>query len=343
MFKTGILLVNLGTPDSPSPTDVRRYLIEFLTDGRVIDSPWLTRQLLVRGVIVPSRFRQSARSYQSIWTDKGSPLLVHGQNLTHSLQNTLGGNFSVELAMRYQNPSIAQAIHKLLNQHIQHLIVLPLFPQYASATTGSVHQKVMEILQKQTVIPKTTFISHFFSHPSYIEACKNAGVKYSWKNYDEVLFSFHGLPERQLINADPHGWCIKTADCCQTLCKNNLSCYSAQCHATAHAIAASLDIPKKHYSLCFQSRLGKEPWIQPYASEVIHRLAKEGKKKLLVFSPSFVCDCLETIFEIGVEYAKEFQDAGGESLDLVPALNAEPSWVDALRTIILEQDNSDAD
>lgn len=336
-MKTGVLLVNLGTPNSPEPKDVYRYLTEFLTDKRVIDGSWLFRQLLVRGIIVPSRYHQSALSYKAIWTPSGSPLLVHGKNLKKILQDLLGDSFCVELGMRYQSPSLASAIAALFEKEIHHLIVVPLFPQYASATTGSVFEKVMELLQHQARFPRLTFIDQFATHPAFINAVATLGATYRWEEYDQVLFSFHGLPQRYLKQEDRHEKCLQKTDCCKTLCTLNRFCYSAQCYATAQSIAQSLNIPQNRYRVCFQSRLGKEPWLQPYATDTIHSLGKEGKKHLLVFSPSFVCDCLETTFEIGVEYAKEFQMAGGERLDLVPGLNAEPIWGEALKTIILDQ------
>lgn len=332
--RIGLLLVNLGTPNSPSPKDVHRYLIEFLTDPRVIDSPWLKRQFLVRGVIVPKRYKQTASSYQKIWTSQGSPLLVYGEKVKALLQNQLGDGFHVELAMRYQNPSIQKGIRNLLQKNLSKLFILPLFPQYASATSGSVHQKVMEILSEYQVIPETTFIGPYFRHQSLIDAFCEKANKYSIKDYDHVLFSFHGLPQRQLIKANPHGSCLKGANCCKAMHTQNEQCYSAQCYATAQGIAQSLGLTNDFYTVCFQSRLGKDPWLQPYASPTIANLAQSGCKKMLVFSPSFVCDCLETIFEIGVEYAHEFKQAGGERLDLVEGLNDHPKWIKALNDIV---------
>lgn len=330
---TGVLLVNLGTPLSPKPLDVYKYLIEFLTDKRVIDIPWLKRQFLVRGAIVPFRFMQSARSYANIWTKDGSPLMVYSRQAANALQETLGDNFKVALAMRYQKPSIQQVINELINQNIQHLIVLPLFPQYASATTGSVLQRIQEVISQYEVMPKLTLIDQFATHPSFINALCTVAKPYDLSTYDHILFSFHGLPERQVRKADKHNHCLKKA-CCNNVCVENYMCYPAQCHATMRAIATHLKLPQTMYSHCFQSRLGKDPWLQPYASNVIEELAKKGKKKILVFSPSFVCDCLETIFEIGVEYQQEFQKHGGQQLDLVPGLNSHPAWIGALHEII---------
>lgn len=330
---TGVLLVNLGTPRSPEPKDVHRYLIEFLTDGRVIDSPWLWRQLLVRGIIVPSRYKQSARAYKQIWTTQGSPLLVYGRNVCDSLQGHLGADYQVELAMRYQDPSIEKGIAALMKKSLKHLIVLPLFPQYASATTGSIHQKVMETLKDYQVIPRMTFIDNFATDPGMICAMCNIARKCSLESYDHLLFSFHGLPKRHITKIDDSKTCL-TGSCCQQLCRTNQHCYSAQCYATANGIATALQLDKDRYSICFQSRLGKEAWLEPYTSDTIANLARQGKKRVAVFCPSFVCDCLETIYEIGVEYNLEFKHAGGGQLDLIPGLNDNPEWVLALKALI---------
>lgn len=336
--KTGVLLVNLGTPDSADPRDVYRYLIEFLTDGRVIDSSWLSRQLLVRGVIVPRRYKQSAKSYQAIWTPEGSPLKVYGYRVEKLLQDRLGDRFVVKLAMRYQSPSIQEALDDLMKNGCQKIICLPLFPQYASATTGSVNQKVMEIVSEWQVIPEMVLVDQYASHPSLIRAFCSVAAPFKIEDYDHVLLSFHGLPQRQLVKADRSGkCCLKSKDCCNFISEENQGCYSAQCHATAKALVKALKIPFDKYSLSFQSRLGKEPWLQPYTSEVIAQLAKQGKKKVLVFCPAFVCDCLETTYEIGVEYAEEFKHAGGDSLDLVPGLNDHPQWIDALVDLVKER------
>ncbi|MBA3816036.1 MAG: ferrochelatase [Parachlamydiaceae bacterium] len=336
--KIGILLVNLGTPDSPSGADVFRYLIEFLTDPRVIDTSWLTRQLLVRGAIVPFRFLQSARSYQAIWTPQGSPLKVYGYRVRELLQEKLGDDYCVELAMRYQNPSLEQGLNKLIENQVDQILVLPLFPHYASATTGSVHQKIMEIVSRYEVIPEIAFISDYGTHPKLIDAFSAVVAdSFNVNDYDHVIFSFHGLPQRHILKADKHGCCLKTSDCCQKMSYKNKNCYSAQCYATAKALADACGISAEMHSVAFQSRLGRDPWLQPYFSETIETLAHQGKKKILVFCASFVCDCLETIHEIGVEYALEFKKAGGEQLDLVPGLNDHPKWIEALVEIVKEK------
>lgn len=329
--RKGVLLVNLGTPKSSEPRDVFRYLNEFLTDKRVIDFSWLKRQVLVRGIIVPFRYKQSARQYQALWTREGSPLLVHSRAVQKKLQEALGQHYQVKLAMRYQEPSIPKILAEFKLLQLDELVIVPLFPQYASATTGSVFEKVMEEIKNWVTFPKLTFVSHFYNHPRLIDAFCSRGEQYPIEAYDHLLFSFHGLPERQLRKSDVKGNCL-SPNCCSQGC--NLSCYKAQCFATAKAIASQLNLSQEHYTICFQSRLGREPWIQPYASDVLHARAKAGDRRLLVFSPSFVCDCLETIFEISSEYKEEFLKLGGEELQLVEGLNGHPIWIDALKQII---------
>jgi protoporphyrin/coproporphyrin ferrochelatase len=331
--KTGVLLVNLGTPNAPTIKDVHRYLTEFLTDERVIDYPWLWRQLLVRGVIIPSRIRQSTHLYEKLWTSQGSPLMVHGREVENKLQESLGHAYTVKLAMRYQNPSIQSAIESLLQNPLDHLIILPLFPQYASATTGSVHQKVMEILKDKLTFPKITFIDSFADHPLMIKAFVEISKSYNPQTFDHVIFSFHGLPERQIRKSDSFGVC-GTNNCCQAKCQKNIGCYKAQCYTTARDLVKALNLNPNQYSVSFQSRLGKEPWIEPYTTDIIQNLAKHGKKRVLVFCPAFVCDCLETTIEIGYEYANEFRNSGGETLQLVEGLNSHPLWIEALKDIV---------
>lgn len=332
----GVLIVNLGTPRSYKPFDVFRYLNEFLTDSRVIDSPWLKRQLLVRGVIVPSRYRQSAEQYRHLWTEEGSPLLFHGQAVEKKLQDALGPTFKVVLAMRYQFPSIQEGLKRLQQEQVEEITILPLFPQYASATTGSVHQKVMETLQTWQVIPKLIFINHYYDHPSFIKAFCARAEQYKIASYDHILFSFHGLPEKQIRKADPHGKCLSD-QCCQEACH---FCYKAQCYATARAIAKRLSLSQKDYTICFQSRLGKEPWIQPYFNDVLSSCIQQGYRRLLVFCPSFVCDCLETTCEITYEYGKRFKEMGGKELQLVEGLNSHPTWIETLQQLVLEHQPS---
>jgi protoporphyrin/coproporphyrin ferrochelatase len=337
-MKQGILLVNLGTPDDPSRYAVYRYLREFLTDGRVIDVPWVLRQVLVQGIIAPFRSKQSSDAYKKLWTERGSPLKFYGYDLMDMVQERLGDGFQVELAMRYQSPSIESSIEKLIKANVTQLIVVPLFPQYASASTGSVQEEVMRCLSKYLTIPPITIVQSFHDLPGMIEVFAAHAREMHFENYDYYLFSYHGLPQRHLRNSDLSGkHCLKVADCCNVSCPENKSCYSAQCHRTTEAIAKSLGLPKNKYSVSFQSRLGRDPWAKPYTPVEIKRLNDEGYKKVLVFSPAFVADCLETTIEIGEEYHEEFIEMGGEKLDYVPSLNDDPRWADALTEMILSK------
>lgn len=335
MGKKGVLLVNLGTPDSAEVSDVRKYLDEFLMDERVIDINAFKRTLLVKGIIVPFRSPKTSKLYKEIWDENGSPLLYYSKIQAAMVQEKLGEEYHVELAMRYQNPSIASALDKLKAGMVESIQVIPLFPQYASASTGSVIQKVMELVGKWQTVPPISFVNSFHDNELMIDTFAQNAEKYQPESYDQILFSFHGLPERQLKKCDHSGQhCLKKNDCCTTLTDVNKFCYSAQCHDTARLIAKRLSIPEEKYSVCFQSRLGKEPWVQPYTSEVLKELAEKGKKRLLVFCPAFVADCLETLYEVSVEYHEEFKALGGEEVQLVASLNDDPKFIEALVAMI---------
>jgi ferrochelatase len=331
MGKKGILLVNLGTPDSPEVGDVRKYLDEFLMDERVIDINAFNRTLLVKGIIVPFRSPKTSKLYKEIWDENGSPLLYFSKLQTALVQEQLGADYHVELAMRYQTPSIAAALENMKNALVESIKVIPLFPQYASASTGSVMQKVMELVGKWPTIPPISFVNSFHNNELMIETFADNAKRYQPETYDHILFSFHGLPERQLIKCDHSGQhCLKKDNCCATLTDVNKFCYSAQCHDTARLIAEELNVPEGKYSVCFQSRLGKEPWVQPYTTNVLKDLAARGKKRLLVFCPAFVADCLETLYEVSVEYHEEFKALGGDEVQLVASLNDHPKWIKAM-------------
>jgi ferrochelatase len=335
MSKKGILLVNLGTPDSPATADVKKYLDQFLMDERVIDIPKLNRTLLVKGIIVPFRSPKTAKLYKEIWNENGSPLLYYSKLQAKMLQERLGDDYHVELAMRYQSPSIASALANLKAGLVESIQVIPMFPQYASASTGSVMQLVMELVGKWPTVPPISFVNSFHNNELMIKVFAENAKKHHVESYDHVLFSFHGLPERQLLKCDHTGsYCLKSSDCCQTLNDTNKFCYSAQGHDTARLIAEELNLAKDKYTVCFQSRLGKEPWVQPYTTDVLKKLAGEGKKRLLVFSPAFVADCLETLYEITVEYHEEFRELGGEHVQLVESLNDSPVFIEALAGMI---------
>ncbi|RZK82156.1 MAG: ferrochelatase [Pedobacter sp.] len=331
MGKKGVLIVNLGTPDSPEVADVRKYLDQFLMDERVIDINAFKRTLLVKGIIVPFRSPKTSKLYKEIWDENGSPLLYYSKIQVALLQEQLGDEYHVELAMRYQNPSIVSALENMKAGLVESIKVIPMFPQYASASTGSVIQSVMEIVSKWATVPPVSFVNSFHNNELMIETFADNAKKYNPETYDHVLFSFHGLPERQLLKCDHTGhYCLKKDNCCDTLNDTNKFCYSAQGHDTAKLIAAKLNIAREDYTVCFQSRLGKEPWVQPYTTDVLKKLATEGKKRLLVFSPAFVADCLETLYEITVEYHEEFKALGGEHVQLVESLNDNPKFINAL-------------
>ncbi len=328
---TAVLLVNLGTPDSPKTPDVRKYLRQFLMDGRVIDIPYWQRFLLINGIIAPFRAPKSAKEYQKLWTERGSPLLFHSQDAAELLQKALGKDYMVRLGMRYQSPSIESALNELLAASPQKLIVLPMFPQYASSTTGSAHEEVMRLLNKRLLIPQVHFIDHYPEHQRFIEAFSTITQSYlEQDDYDHVLFTYHGLPERHLKKEN--NACIY-GTCCNTLTPQNRLCYRAQCYATTRRMVEKLGLKEGSYTVSFQSRLGKNPWIKPYTDLIIDELAAKGIKRVLALSPSFTSDCLETVIEIGETYNEQFVEKGGERWQLVPCLNTHPLWIQALKEL----------
>ncbi|GAA4426387.1 ferrochelatase [Pontibacter saemangeumensis] len=334
--KIGVLLVNLGTPDTPNTPDVRKYLREFLLDKRVIDIPAIPRYALINGVIAPFRAPKSAKVYKQLWTERGSPLLYHGLDLQKKLQAALGDGYHVAFGMRYQSPSIGRALEELREQSVDRIIVLPLFPQYASASTGSVQDKVMEIVKDWWVIPSINFISSFCDDPGFIKSFAQLGRQHMAQDtYDHVVFSYHGLPERQVLKGSDKGYCQLGA-CCNTYNKRNKYCYRAACFATSRLLAAELGLSEDQYTVSFQSRLLKDPWLQPYTDEVLKTLPAKGIKKVLAYSPAFVADCLETTIEVGDEFKHMFLEAGGEKWQLVESLNSEPMWVEAVKEMVLQ-------
>lgn len=337
-MKTGILLINLGTPDSPATPDVRKYLREFLMDPEVIDINPVGRWFLVNCIIAPFRAPKSAKLYREIWTKEGSPLLLHGIALKNKLQQALGENFHVAFGMRYQKPSIAAAIAELKKAGVEKILAVPLYPQYASSTTGSTIEALNKEIASAGISVPVEIIKRFHHREEYLEAFCSVASAYNHNDYDQVLFSFHGVPERHITKTDAKlgdGKCA-FGSCCETPRAGNEFCYRANCVQTAHAIASRLNIPKEKYAIAFQSRLGRDPWLKPYSDFEIVRFAKEGKKKILAFSPAFVADCLETIHEIGTEYNELFHENGGEKIQLVPALNSSDVWVNALKKMISE-------
>lgn len=335
-MKTGVLLLNLGTPDSPSTGDVRKYLREFLMDPKVIDINPVGRWFLINCIIAPLRAPKSAKLYESIWTKEGSPLLIYGEQLKAKLAVALGEDYVVSFGMRYQKPSMKNALLELKNQRVDRIIAIPLYPQYSSAATGSTIDAIRKLEKEIPDLPQIKIIDRFHHLPEYMDAVVVTAKNFDHTAYDHVLFSFHGIPERQITKTSVEfgdGKC-SFGSCCDVITDKNKYCYRANCIQTAKTLAARLNIPADRYTICFQSRLGRTPWLQPFSDQVVIDLAKQGKKKLLAFSPAFVADCLETIHEIAVEYDELLREHGGEKVQLVPSLNSNEVWVDGLKKIV---------
>ncbi len=327
----GVLLINLGTPETLSVSSVRCYLRRFLSDKRVIELPFLARMLLVNGIIAPFRAKKSFQAYQKIWQEEGSPLRFHSQTLAKKLQATLGKEFRVELGMRYGTPSLSAAIEKLV--HCQKLIVLPLYPQYASSTSGSSIEYVLKQVARQKVYPSIAIIREFYQHPSYISAvCKPIKEAMAKSPNAQLVLSYHGLPEKQV-----------KADGCKAICQSSCSqsalnkvphCYRGQCFQTSELIRQHLQLAPKAVTTCFQSRLGRLPWIKPYTDDTLGDLRQKGVKNVVVACPAFTADCLETLEEIALVAKGDWLDKGGENFHFVPSLNASDDWVQALTHLI---------
>jgi ferrochelatase len=329
----GVLLVNLGSPDSPSVSDVRRYLREFLMDPLVLDMNWLLRFAVVHFAILPSRPKQSAHSYQKIWTPEGSPLVVISKNVQRQLQAKL--SIPVELAMRYQSPSIPSAMRSLAQRGVDEVLLIPLFPHYAMSSFETAVERVKEVAAQLAPGTKIVVQPPFYNQPDYISALVASAQPFLAKGYDHLLFSFHGLPERQLRKSDPTGChCLMSADCCEAPSAAHDTCYRAQCFKTVAAFVKLAAVPGGKYSVAFQSRLGRDPWLKPYTDYELLRFASQGIKKLLVICPAFVSDCLETLEEIGIRGREAFLNAGGTELTQIPCLNEHPLWLEALEGMV---------
>jgi ferrochelatase len=333
---TGVLLINLGTPASPAVGDVRRYLREFLADARVLDVPAPLRWALVNLWIAPTRAPRSARQYATVWTAAGSPLLVHSRALRDALADELGAGFRVALGMRYGQPSIREALGELLEQGASRVVALPLYPQYASASTGSALEALFAAAGQRWNVPALEVIPEFFAAPGFVAALAAvARPVLERARPDHLLMSYHGLPERQVRKSAPESSaCLRDPDCCNALRADNARCYRAQCFATSRALARALDLPADAWSVSFQSRLGRTPWIGPFTDEWLPQLAARGAKRLAVICPSFAADCLETVEEIGVRARAQWLACGGESLEPIPCPNAHPVWVRALAGLV---------
>lgn len=335
MAKKGVLLMNLGSPDSTKVADVRTYLREFLMDPRVLDAPWPIRFGVVHFAILPSRPRQSAEAYRSIWLPEGSPLIATSRKVVADLQPRL--SVPVKLAMRYRHPSVPDALRELVREGVEDLLLIPLFPHYAMSSYETAVEHVHGHFRR--LIPKGTLTVQppYFDRPDYIDALCEVTREYTSRDYDHFLFSFHGIPERHIKKSDPTGnHCLASPDCCEGHHPAHQTCYRAQCLKTMHAMVAKLEIPAQKYSFAFQSRLGRDPWLKPATDEEIIRFANQGIQNLLIICPAFVTDCLETLEEIGIRGRESFQHAGGRSLTRIPCLNDHPAWLDCLHAMVRE-------
>jgi ferrochelatase len=334
--RVGVLLVQLGTPDSPKTNDVRRYLSEFLNDPRVIDLPWLGRKILVNGIIVPFRAPKSAKIYKELFDlhDGVSPLITHTENVVEKLGKRFANDeVTVHYAMRYQNPSMYDVLEKMREENYDKLVILPMFPQYASASTGSAIDLAMNIIRKWWVVPEVSVINQFWDNEGYIDSIVERAKEFNLDDYEHVLFSYHGLPDRHVDKVYEGSDLCSDQPCETEINEKNKFCYKATCYATTRLIAAKLNISEENYTVCFQSRLDKK-WLTPFADKVVEELGGKGAKKILAFSPAFVADCLETVIEIGDEYQEIFEEKGGEKIQLVPSSNDHDRFIDGLEELI---------
>lgn len=317
----GVLLTNLGTPEAPTPAAVRRYLAEFLADPRVVEVPRALWWVILNGVILRTRPRRSARAYRKVWTEQGSPLLINSlaqrERLEDKLRGSFAGPFEVGLAMRYGQPSVASAMQRMLANGVTRLLVLPLYPQYSATTTASTFDAVARVLERERRIPELRFVDCYHDRPDYIEAVA-ASIRARRRDYGagaRLLFSFHGIPRRYLLQGDP---------------------YHCQCHKTARLVAAALDLDDEAWAVSFQSRLGREEWLRPYTDELLAEWAGSGVEEVDVICPGFSSDCLETLEEVAMQYRELFVGAGGKALHYIPALNASDAHIEMLAGLVTE-------
>ncbi len=327
-MKKCVLLINVGTPDKPDSKSVGKYLRQFLGDSRVLTMNVLARKLLVNLIIVPFRSPKSAKLYRKIWTSEGSPLIINSRQLRDKVQNILGDDFAVFSLMRYGNPNLQEFLKSYDTKKYSELIVVPLFPQYASSTSGTVLELIFHELSKKTFIPKISTLSEFYNRDFYIDAFVENIRQFEIQNYELILFSFHGLPDSH-VDAAHRGETCKKKICEKEINSENRNCYRAQAYETVRLIAEKLQLKSEKYTVCFQSRFSKK-WLSPFTDKVLIDAAHSGIKKILIVSPAFTTDCLETVSEIGIEYSALFKAQGGTQLDLVPSLNDSPVWTKGL-------------
>lgn len=328
--RRGIILMNLGTPDSPSVQDVRKYLRQFLMDERVLDIPFISRFILVNGIITPIRSSKSAALYKSVWTSEGSPLMVHSKALAKAI-SALRPDDEVAIAMRYGSPTSAEAFEQLKSAGVEEALLVPLYPHYALSSYETAVVDAQEVYKKGGYSFSLDVIPPYFDKPDFLDVLANSIRPYLIQGADHVLFSYHGIPERHVRKCDPTGsHCLSKPDCCSGTHTAHATCYRHQCFYTSKQVAARLGLPKDMWSDSFQSRLGRDPWLQPYTVDVLKKLPNEGVKRLLVVCPAFSADCLETLEEMDVEGRELFLQSGGESFARVPCLNADPAWAAVL-------------
>ena len=331
MAQRAILLLNLGSPDSTSVPDVKRYLREFLGDERVIDRPGsaFIRSVLVNGIIIPFRAKNSAHAYSTIWTDAGSPLIVTSKLTQAALQKRLSA--PVDLAMNYGNPSIPDAVRRLIAAGVNEVLLFPQYPHYAMSSWETVVVKVRRVAAKLAPTMKVACAQPFYAEPDYIDALVASARPYLAQPHDHLMFSYHSIPKRHLTKGDSSkAHCLVTPDCCNTCSPAHATCYKAQVTRTTQLFAQRAGLDPARWSIAFQSRIVGEPWLTPYTDFELKRLAGEGRKRMLVMTPAFVTDCLETLEEIRVRGAEEFEEAGGESFTAIPCLNDHPAYIDFL-------------
>ena len=329
-MKKGILLVNLGSPDSPEPKDVKKYLGEFLMDERVIDIPFIARAALVKGIILKTRPKASAKAYKKIWWDEGSPLIVLSERLQKKLQKET--TMPVALAMRYGSLTIKKGLQELVDKGVDEVLLFPLYPQFAMATTETITVLAEALRQQYFPNLKIESVPAFYNKPDYIEVLSNAIKQHlEGKKYDHLLFSYHGVPERHIRKSDvTKSHCKIDGSCCVTPSKAHEFCYRHQCLEVTRLVGEQLKLKEGTFSTSFQSRLGFDPWLQPYTDRTIERLGKQGIKNMAIVTPAFVSDCLETLEEIAMEGEEIFHEMGGKEFTTIPCLNDDDAWVNLL-------------
>jgi len=326
--KKALLLISLGTPDSPNFIDVGKYLSEFLMDSRMIRVPWLLRFILVNLIIVPTRSFSSSKAYKELWTERGSPLKYHMEDLTEKVGAKLSDSHDVYYAMRYKNPSLDSVLAEIYRKRYEEIVLFPIFPQYSSAANGSFLEKAQKIIAKWDVIPRISTIDQFYNRHDFIAAFTKNILKFDLDEYEKIIFSYHGLPMSQLDEVYAEGKC-DDRNCHEGVHGDNHYCYKATCYETTKLLVENAKIDSEKTITAFQSRLDSG-WVKPFSDEVIKKYAQEGIKKILIVSPSFTTDCLETIVEIGSEYQELFEEHGGQRLDYVPSLNSDDNWVECI-------------